>query len=266
MWDFEHAPAAEVLAARYELKYMRPAQCAEELATGRAGLGLVPIAALTPELSVVPGCAIASLGKVRSIQLVSKVPLGEVRSLAADTSSRSSVAYAEILFRRFLGKDPRVAAHAPELEAMLEGHDAALLIGDPALLALERKGEIERRMGQRIEWHDLAEEWRRWTGLPWVAAVWAVREEALLESGMTAAELAGDLQRSRDQGLAHREDLVREWTPRIAVPAATIRAYLTENIHYRLDEECLTAIAAFRGYAAEIGVLPALPRVRLLEI
>ena len=193
-------------------------------------------------------------------------PEEPVRTLAADTSSRSSVAYAQILFRRFLGTDPRVDAHAPELEAMLEEHDAALLIGDPALDALERRSDVERRVGQPLEWHDLAEEWHRRTGLPWVAAVWAVREQALAESGLTAAELVSDLQRSRDHGLEHVEELVREWTPRIAVPAATIRAYLSENIHYTLDADCLKAIRVFRECAAEIGVLPALPSLRILEV
>lgn len=264
MWDLEHSPEAERLRERYSLEYMRPSQCAEDLLTGRAGLGLVPIAALTPELSVVPGCMIGSLKRVRSIQLITKVPLSGVRSVAADTSSRSSVAYAEILFRRFHKLEPVFEAHAPDLEAMLSKHDAALLIGDPALIALERRQDVEGRVGCALEWHDMAEEWNRYTGLPWVAAVWAVREEALAASGLEAGELVRDLQLSRDHGLAHIEDLVREWVPRVALPPSTIRSYLTENIRYMLERDCLGAIETFREYAAECGSLPPLPKLRLL--
>ena len=264
MWDLEHSPEAERLRERYSLQYMRPSQCAEDLLTGRAGLGLVPVAALTPELAVVPGCMIGSLKKVRSIQLVTKVPLGEVRSVAADTSSRSSVAYAEILFRRFLRVEPVFQAHAPQVEAMLFGHDAALLIGDPALMALEARADIEKRVGCALEWHDVAEEWNRYTGLPWVAAVWAVREDALAASGLEAGEVVRDLQLSRDHGLTHIEDLVQEWTPRIALPPNIIHSYLTENIRYVLDSNGISAMGRFREYAADCGALPPLPKLCML--
>src|ERR1700733_4145253 len=108
MWDFEHPPCAVVLAERYSLHYTQPSLCAAELLAGRADLGLIPIAALTPELAIVPGCTIASLDEVRSIQLIVKEPytLDTVRIVAADTASRSSLAYAEILFRKFLGTQP----------------------------------------------------------------------------------------------------------------------------------------------------------------
>ena len=114
MWDFTHAPLDRVLAGRYDVHLTAPAECARELHEGRADLGLIPVAALTPELRVVPGCTIASLGRVRSIQIVVKGGggLAGVRTLAADTASRSSVAYAEVLFRRFLGRRGGVSADA----------------------------------------------------------------------------------------------------------------------------------------------------------
>jgi chorismate dehydratase len=137
---------------------------------------------------------------------------------------------------------------------MLARADAALLIGDPALLALERREAIERACGPCI-WLDLAEQWVTRTGLPWVAAVWAVRPEAL---GATFPPdlLVDDLQRSRDAGLNNIERLVEEWSGRISVPAETIRTYLTRNIYYRLSRECIESIRTFRAYAAELGVLP----------
>ena len=257
MWDFEHPPLGESLANRYQLEYTRPSQCAADLLSGRAGLGLIPIAALTPEFAVVSGCTIASLGQVRSIQLILKQPhsLETVQTIAADSASRSSLAYAQVLFRKFLGTDPAFLSAPADPTAMLGQADAALLIGDPALLALEARPEIEAAVGPCL-WIDLAEEWHRRTGLPWVAAVWAVRPETLETAGITSAQLTHDLNQSRDHGLAHIEDLVTEWTPRLALSPETIRHYLTRNIHYILDPACIETIAIFRQYAAEIGALP----------
>ena len=187
MWDFHHPPRQSILATRYDLHLTEPSQCARELLEGRADLGLIPIAALAPELSLVPGCTIASLHQVRSIQLIVKAPLtlAEVKTVAADTASRSSVAYAEILFRHFLKTDPTFMPAKADPEAMLAACDAALLIGDPALLALERRAEIEARVGL-CTWYDLAEQWRLRTGLPWVAAVWAVRSGGRAHRGSPA--------------------------------------------------------------------------------
>ncbi len=265
MWDFEHPPRAAKLAERYSLHYTLPSLCAEELLSGRADLGLIPIAALNSELAIVPGCTIASLSHVRSIQLIVKEPhtLGTVRTIAADTASRSSLAYAEILFRKFVGNDPTFLPSPAEPIAMLQHADAAILIGDPALLALESREAIEQAVGP-CEWFDLAHEWHTRTGFPWVAAVWAVRPEALTHGHTSPARLIEDLINSRDHGLAHIEDLVQQWTPRIPIPAATIRHYLTQNIHYILDDACIQTIQRFRQYADEFGILPPLSTLRFL--
>jgi chorismate dehydratase len=270
MWDFEHPPLAAKLAERYSLHYTKPALCADELLSGRADLGLIPIASLTPDLAIVPGCTIASLDRVRSIQLIVKLRDGKnthalesVRTIAADTASRSSLAYAEILFRKFLGTQPTFIQHPADPIAMLQQTDAALLIGDPALLALEFRAEIEQAIGPCL-WIDLAHEWHTRTGLPWVAAVWAVRPEALSLGHITPAQLTEDLTTSRDHGLAHTEDLVAQWTPRLPIPAQTIRHYLTENIHYTLTPDCIQAMELFRRYAAEIDALPPLHPFRFL--
>ncbi len=265
MWDFHHPPLESELATRYKLHKTAPSQCARELLEGRADLGLIPIAALTPELCIVPGCTIASLHRVRSIQLVVKAPLTleQVRSVAADTASRSSVAYAEVLFRHFLGTAPQFLPAEADLRSMLTQADAALIIGDPALLALEQRSAIEAEVGP-CTWYDLAEEWHRRTSLPWVAAVWAVRPEAA-ESISERMQLIADLNASRDHGLQHIEDLVSEWTPRIALPARTIRTYLSENIHYHLDSACLAGMQRFRSLAAGTGVLPPLGELAFLD-
>ncbi len=268
MWDFEHPPEMEKLAERYSIHSVMPSQCAAELAEGTADIGLIPIAACAaiPGLQILRGCTIASLDRVRSILLVVKHPdgIGAVRRVAADTGSRTSKAYTQIVFRKFLHVDPEFISHAPNLDAMLQDCDAAILIGDPALLALEDQAKRLARTGERLEYLDLAHLWKQHTGVPWVSAVWAVRPEAMEAARLTASQVTEDFLQSRDHGMAHVEDLVREWSPRIAVPAATIRNYLTEHIHYVLDEACLAGMDMFFRYAAEIGVLPTAPPLRWL--
>ena len=284
MWDFEHLPCSTELAQRYRIHNTQPSLCADDLLAGRADLGLIPIASLMPSLAIVPGCTIASLDRVRSIQLIVKmnrVPhvrrtssdvgsssdidraLAQVRTVAADTASRSSLAYAQLLFRGFIGNDPEFVPAAADPFAMLTQADAALLIGDPALLALENREPIEAVAGPCL-WLDMAHQWRSRTGLPWVAAVWAVRPEALAAAAVEPPRLIADLQQSRDRGLKHIEQLVEEWTPRIAVPPATIRHYLSSNIHYTLSPACIDTIRLFRRYAFEAEILPPLPNLRFL--
>lgn len=261
MWDLEHPPLKSNLATRYEIERMLPAQCAASLAAGSSDLGLIPIAALTPDLAIVPGCTIASLDRVRSIQLIVRGDraLTEVQTVAADTASRSSIAYANILFRKFLGVSPAFVPHPADPVKMLHSADAALLIGDPALLALEARAAIEEQVGP-CQWFDIAHEWTTRTGLPWVAAVWAVHPKTVASPD----QLIDDLNQSRVHGLDHVEELVTEWSPRIAIPPATIHHYLTSNIHYSLDEPCIEAIRLFRSYAAEVDLLPALPQLRFI--
>ena len=266
MWDFEHEPHKTSLAARYTIEWMMPSACAERLALPAddpqaADIGLIPVASLatTPGLKIIPGCAIASKRKVRSILLVRRAsqPIVDIKTVAADTSSRSSLAYLQILFH--LWKNPFAAfhQHRPDLDPMLEECDAAMLIGDPALFALEERQNFEERSGQELIYHDVAEEWIKQTGVPWVAAVWAIRETSLAASNRTIEEIAADFTASRDHGLNNIETLVVEWSARLPLPANTIRTYLASNIFYKLDEECQAGLRKFYELAAETGVLPA---------
>ncbi len=270
LYDFEHDPRAAPLREHYQLHYTQPSACAAQLAAGTADLGLIPIAALTSQLAIVPGCTIASVGQVRSILLLVKNPRGltadaaltQVRTVAADTASLSSVAYTRILFEHFHDTRPTFVEQPADPLAMLASADAALLIGDPALLARERRAAIEAAIETPLLWLDLAELWRERTGLPWVAAVWAVRPDALTD--LTPQQLIADLNASRDAGCAHIDQLVAEWTQRIAIPPATIHTYLTQNIHYILDDACLRSIALFRSLATQIGALPPLPALNMV--
>jgi chorismate dehydratase len=278
MWDFEHAPLDEELARRYQIDRMTPSECAARLADGRADIGLIPIASLatTPGLQILPGCTIASKGKVRSLILVhraSRQP-NQLRSVAADTASRTTLAYARMLFHKWGNAEVPFLPMVADLDAMLERADAAILIGDPALLALEERNNQFERTGEELVYRDLAEEWRAQTGLAFVSAVWAIAPTAngIVCSGSLDESITEDFIRSRDHGLANRvaedfilsrdhglvniDSLVQEWSPRFAIPEETIRTYLTDNIHYVLDEECVEGMRGFFRLAAEYGVLP----------
>lgn len=255
MWDFEHAPLAEPLAHRYDTQYMTPSECAARLAAGTADIGLIPIAALTTigGLQILPGCTIASKHRVRSLLLVHRAgtPLTEVRTVAADTASRTTIAYTRVLFQQWHNSDVRFIPMAANLDAMLEHADAAIVIGDPALLALEEQSNRFARTGQELVYHDLAYEWRMLTGLPFVSAVWAAAPGCTIDGSIT-----DDFIRSRDHGMSNIDALVTEWSRRFPMPEATIRTYLTENIHYVLDDECIEGMKGFFRMTAEAGVLP----------
>jgi len=242
MWDFDHTK----LGGEFDIISTIPSECAELLRTGAADIGIVPVVAYTyiPELRIIPNLAIAAKGSVRSILLVSKVPLEEIRTVAADTSSRTSVALARVLFRKWMGGAREFTPMPPLLEAMLACCDAALLIGDPALT-------VDRT---RYVCYDLAEEWKRLTGHPFVFAFWAVRASALSETDLDLTKI---FQQSRDHGLANVDALARDWAPRVGISEQAVRTYLSENIDYSLDDENLAGLELFLRYAVECGVLPA---------
>jgi chorismate dehydratase len=252
---------------RYVIEEMAPSKCAERLASRAADIGLVPIAAYAtvPDLSIIPGCTIASKGTIRSLLLIYRESTGieAIRTVAADTSSRATFAYVQILFKKYWKVPVSFAPHAPNLDVMLAACDAAIVIGDPALIALEDKEAREQRTGEKLTYLDLGEAWRAATGHAWVSAFWAVREEAMA-SGELRDKVRHDFIASRDHGLRHRDELAREWASKLTLPPHVVHQYLTLNIHYVLDDECLAAVKHFFLVAKECGVLPEAPPLRLL--
>ena len=250
MWDFEHGK----VESEFDISYTLPSACARALEAGTADIGIVPAAAYAqiPGLRVLPGVAIASRRPVRSILLVSKQPLEKIRSVALDTSSMTSVALTKILFEKWLGGGRKFTSMLPDVEKMLSEHDAGLVIGDPAL-------QIDR---SRYFTLDLAEEWIHYTGKPFVFAFWAVRQEAMRDASLSQ-DLPHIFQQSRDHGLepANLDEITREWASRLRLAESDVRHYLTENIHYHLDEPCLQGLRLFYRYAAEIGALPPAPEM-----
>jgi chorismate dehydratase len=258
MWDFEHRDAGR----EFDISYTLPSACACALEAGTADIGIIPAAAYTqiPGLMVLPGVAIASRRPVKSILLVSRVPIEEIRSVALDTSSMTSVALTKILFEKWLGGTRTYSPMAPNIDKMLAQNDAGLVIGDPAL-------QIDR---SRYFTLDLAEEWIRHTGKPFVFAFWAVRQQALQEDAlgeMSSQHLAAVFQQSRDHGLAAAslDHIAAEWAPKLGMSETDVRLYLTENIYYQLDAACLEGLRLFYRYAAEIGALPAAPEMNFLD-
>ena len=254
MWDFEHGDAAR----DFTIEYTIPSSCAAALAANEADIGIIPAFtyAQIPGLVILPNIAIASKDWVRSILLVSKKPLEEIRTVAADTSSRTSVALTQVLFTKFFGGPRELTPHPPQLDAMLRENDAALLIGDPAL-------QVSPDCGYHM--YDLAHLWRERTGLPFVFAFWAIRLDALNRKPREL-DLTHIFQDSRDQGLQPQnlDRIAKEWAPRLRLSESGIRSYLTENIHYFLDRENHAGLKLFFRYAQEIGLLPAIPDLRFL--
>ncbi|MDR3763473.1 MAG: menaquinone biosynthesis protein [Acidobacteriota bacterium] len=256
MWDFEHEPTTE-LVQNFVTEYTVPSMCARALREGRADLGIIPVitTATIPGLMVLPHVAIAALNKVWSIQLISKCPIEEIRTVAVDTSSRTSVGLLQVLLTKFYGGHRELTPMPPVLEPMLEMCDAGLLIGDSAMMA---------NIGNRYH-YDLAELWHQHTGLPFVFAVWAFRRAAE-EEMRPGLDVSGIFLRSRDHGLSDTgvAEIARTWAPRMGLSEEQIVHYFRDNIHYELDLECRKGLSLFFQLAAEIGHIPAVPKLEFL--
>jgi chorismate dehydratase len=255
MWDFEHSSAG----SNFDIHYTIPAECAAELADGRADIGIIPAVtyAQIPGLVILPNIAIAARDNVRSILLITKKPLEDVRTVATDTSSRTSVALTQIIFAKFLGGHREFTPHRPDLKEMLKNHDAALLIGDSALQVSLHDSPYHL--------YDLGHLWLQLTGKPFVFAFWAVRLDALARQPR-GLDLIRTFQNSRDHGLLLENiaTIAREWSPKLNLTEAEITTYLTENIQYTLDRENHAGLQLFLNYALEVGLIPAVPELRFL--
>jgi len=232
VWGMLHGPQV----GRFQLDFRLPAVCADELASGAADIGIVPSFELTrQELEIIPGCGIACHGAVRSILLISQRPAADIRTLALDTSSRSSVQLARVILERKYGATPETVPHAPDLKEMLRVADAALIIGDPAL-------HIDPRT---LPWHvyDLGAEWVEMTGLPMVFAVWAARR------GVVTPEVVSAFQASCRYGLERMEEIVAAEAPVRGFTPEVVRYYLTKNIVHELGARDYQGMELFLEYA-----------------
>jgi chorismate dehydratase len=230
--------------SRFDLRFDVPSQCAELLHAGAIEVGLIPAieylrGAGQEGYRIVPDVAIASLGPVASVAVYTKVPMSAVRSIALDTSSRTSVALTRVLCARAFEIAPTLVPSGPDLAAMLERCDAALLIGDVALMT-DGTEDVEKI--------DLGQTWTRLTGLPFVYAFWAGRPDAL-----TAADVL-TLQEARDTGVSQPERVAGAYFSDPALQAIGAR-YLRDNIKYELGDAELEGLTCFFRYAAELELV-----------
>jgi chorismate dehydratase len=227
---------------QFDITFGVPAQTAEVLKAGEADIGIVSSIELPRQkLGYVPGLGIASRGAVRSIFLITKKPISEIRTLAADANSRTSVALSRIVLKHRFHVEPEVLSAPPDLSRMLAGADAALIIGDPALrLDLSSLSN---------DIYDLGQEWTAMTGLPMVYAVWAVRDDSL------ASSLKETLLDSYYFGRDHLEDIIKIEAVRRGFSEVLARQYLTEHIVFELGSMEQKGLELFLRYASNLNLV-----------
>jgi len=263
VWGFTNGP----LHGKYDLSFTVPSQCSEDLRTGRADVAIIPAIEYQriDDLVILPDMAIASKKQVRSLLIVSKKPIEQVKRFALDRSSRSTQALTRILCAEKWKIAPSFFEASPDLAEMLEQADAALLIGDPALrisLGIEKDSQIGAE-GQSIcpaatlaitstellYVYDVASEWRSLTELPAVLAVWAARRD------VATPEVTADFLASRDFGLSHISEISYDASFELELPAQAIETYLRRNIDFSLDSENRRGLDLYYRHAARLGLI-----------
>jgi chorismate dehydratase len=243
-WALDRSPE------RWAIRYDLPSVCAALLHRGDTDLGLIPSIEYlqAPDYRLVPGVGIGSRGPIASVALYTRVPIDAIRTIALDTSSRTSVTLIRVLCHHHFRIAPTFVSHGPDLAAMTREFDAGLLIGDPAFDA-----DHERLGLTKI---DLGEQWTMMTGLPFIYAAW---------TGRPGAVAAGDirtLQEAQAEGVASREDIAAEYGKGDPARAARAASYLRDNVKYGLGPDEAAGLQSFLDYAAELGLAP---RRRALE-
>jgi chorismate dehydratase len=235
VWGMLHGPQRGL----FDLEFRIPAECADQVAAGKSHIGIIPSFELThQDLEIIPGCGIACHGAVRSILLVSSRPAGQIRTLAADSSSRTSVQLARVILERKYGASYVSIPHAPDLDAMLQVADAALVIGDPAL-------RIDpARLPYQV--YDLGAEWQEMTGLPMVFAVWAGHRRVV------TSEVAQAFSDSLRYGREHIDQIVSVESARRGFDTALVREYLTRYIVHELGPREYEGMELFLSYARSL--------------
>ena len=240
-----------------------PSRCAAMLAAGQCEIALIPIIEYQriPGLRIIPDIAVASKNRVRSVLLAARCPLQDVRRVTLDPSSRTSQALARILFARHYKVQPVFTERAPDAKVELpEAGDAALIIGDPAMqLAASAKQRGEQH---GVQIYDLAEEWQTMTGLPFVFAVWAVRENACEQEQMVARDFLA----AKQEGLGMLEEIAAQYAARLELPQDDLLSYLWNNVNYDLDEENIAGMQCYFDLAKELGLIPETQDLKFLSI
>ncbi len=233
----------ELRSDLFTLRFDPPSKCAALLHEGSMDVGMIPSIEYLrgPAYRIVPGMAIASFGPVASVALFSKKPIAQVRSIALDTSSRTSVGLLRVLCSEQFGIEPTFYPQAPDPATMLRGCDAALIIGDPALFL-----DHEALGVSKI---DMGEQWTSMTGLPFVWAFWAGRP------GILSPAAVGALTAARDAGVAASDAVAAAYCG--PERAARGQAYLRENIQYAVGEPEQAGLRKYYELAEKHGLVEA---------
>ena len=236
-----------------------PAECADQSGRGSVDIGLIPSIEFQriKGSAIVPGPAVAAMYQVRSVILVSVLPLWKVKTVACDSGSRTSVALTKIIFNEFYHTRPDFKPAEPNLANMLSQSDAALLIGDNALKFMEQhelpnidnQKALVRLGAEPLEVFDLAERWRFLTGLPFVFAFWAVR------AAFKDNSIVDVLKASRDFGVANISTIAQKYSEPLQIKKEFIQEYLERNVHYYMDQSCIEALQLFYEKAAKVGAI-----------
>ena len=236
-WGFLKGHHADLFVPSYH----PPALVARLLGQGNLDIGLIPSIEVQriPNLRVRPDMCVGAKQEVRSVVLVSRGPVEEIRRVALDLNSRTSSTLVRILLRERWGLDPEYLHERPDPERMLSEADAALIIGDPALRLDREKYHVV----------DLAAEWKTLTGLPFVFAVWAVRPEVEIP------DLPFYFKSSLRYGLSSLDILVREAAAELGLDTSEVRTYLTENLHFFLRSEEIEGLEEFYRRAHSHGLI-----------
>jgi chorismate dehydratase len=247
-WYFLHGPRRN----DFEVLPASPAKCAEQLAGGKADIGLIPVIEYQriPGLCVVPGMAIAASNEVRSVLLVRRRDSGPIRSVALDTSSRTSVVLVKLLLCERMGIRPEFAPHEPQIAEMLRKHDAALLIGDAALRCSYEEYDIT----------DLAAAWRAWQGKPFVFAFWACRQDAARFESLVDVFVE-----AKRWGLNRIDEIAARYSQTLQLPACFLEGYLRHNLDHNFGPEHLAGLERFYRLAFNAGLVEGYRPVRFVE-
>lgn len=220
-----------------------PSRLADGLAAGRFDVALIPSIEYfrNPGYTIISDACIACEGPVQSVKLYSRVPIGQIRTLALDEGSRTSVALVRILLQECWGLQPQLCPLPIGALAEDSTADAVVLIGD--------RGMIAPQGTYHTVW-DLGEEWCRWTGLPFVFALWIARR------GLDLDALDAAFSRARDAGIQQIETIVRQESPRVGISEDACRRYLREHLRFRLGPGERQGLERFCRLAVAHGLAP----------
>ncbi|HYJ85225.1 MAG TPA: menaquinone biosynthesis protein [Pyrinomonadaceae bacterium] len=246
IWSFNHGWRRNEV----ELFDAVPARCADLLAAESVDFALVPVVEYQriAKARLVPDVCVASREQVRSVVLTSRLSnLKKIKTVALDESSRTSATLVKIIFKEFLGFEPRWTTTSPDIKQMLRENDAALIIGDPGMLFAR----------DHLHLWDMGGLWKENTGLGFVFAMWMSREK--IETQIP------DFAAAREEGLAKIEEIVSEYASQTQLAPEEIRDYLKKNIVFQIDENLSLGMQLYFKLAHKHGLIPEMKPLQFLE-